>query len=144
VQLLSGLGLRAVRHFDMASYLPCEAIPHINKEMENMLRLIGLGLVLVGTYYLGRNIIFTTDVYPWWRGIAADASILALVSGSVLLFTLPRGLRSFGWLLILAGIVLVFMSSRAILNPTSLWEFFISVVSIVAGYRMLTARRSIF
>jgi len=53
-------------------------------------------------------------------------------------------LRSFGWLLILAGIVLVFMSSRAILNPTSLWEFFISVVSIVAGYRMLTARRSIF
>lgn len=110
-----------------------------------MFKLIGLGLMLVGIYYLGQNIIFTTNPYPyWWRGIAADTSIFALVSGIVLLFTLPKDLRSLGWLPIIVGIVLVFVSSRAILNPTTLWEFLISIFSIAAGYKMFVTKRQPF
>ena len=32
----------------------------------------GLALMLLGIYFLGQNVIFTTHAYPWWRGIAAD------------------------------------------------------------------------
>jgi hypothetical protein len=32
----------------------------------------GLALILLGIYFLGSNIIFTTHAYPWWRGVAAD------------------------------------------------------------------------
>lgn len=105
--------------------------------------LLGLGLLLFGIYLLGKNIIFTTNIYPyWWRGIAADASILLLTGGITSFFVLPETERDISWILVVAAIVLVFMSSRAILNPTSLWEFFVSVVAISGGYQLMGGRRS--
>ena len=96
-------------------------------------------------YFLGHNIIFTTNVYPyWWRGIAADASILALMSGITTLIFAPSSARDLGWILVVLAVVLIFLSSRAILNPTSLWEFFLSFTMIVGGYRLLTTGRSTF
>lgn len=110
-----------------------------------LLKLIGLMLILLGIYFLGKNIFFTTNPYPyWWRGITADASILALVSGVVLLFALPKDIRDLGWLPIIIGIILVFASSRAILRPTSLWQFLLSIFATVSGYRMLVTGRSPF
>lgn len=56
-----------------------------------IIKLIGLGLMLFGIYYLGQNIMFTTNVYPyWWRGISADASILCLTGGIFSLFMLRK------------------------------------------------------
>ena len=102
-------------------------------------RLIGVVLILIGVYFLGNNIIFTTNVYPyWWRGIAADFSVLLLTGGIAGLFVLPRGGKFLGWILIILGIISVFLSSRAILSPTSLWHFFISVVSLIAGYQLFS------
>jgi hypothetical protein len=104
--------------------------------------LIGVGLILLGIYFLGKNIFFTTQVYPyWWRGIAADASILALTSGIVGLFALPRGSKSLGWVAIALGILLIFFSSRAVLSPTSLWHFLIALAAMVGGYQLLTTGR---
>jgi len=110
--------------------------------MKFLLRLLGFGLLLLGIYFLGRNIVFTTHGYPWWRGIAADASIIALTSGMLMLIFLPRDSKNFGWIAVVIGVLLVFLSSRAILNPTSLWQFFLSFGSIAVGYRMLTTGRS--
>ena len=63
--------------------------------MRTILRLIGLGLLLVGIYFLGQNIYFSTNPYPyWWRGIAANASILSLTIGVLLFFILPRTNKS--------------------------------------------------
>lgn len=110
-----------------------------------MLRLLGLGLLILGVYFLGQNIIFTTNPYPyWWRGIAADASIIALITGILMLVFLPRNIKSSGWIPVIVGIVLVFLSSRAILNPTSLWQFCLSFASIATGYQMVLTGRSPF
>ena len=85
---------------------------------------------------------FTTNVSPyWWRGIAADASVLALMAGVLMLVFLPGDAKNLGWIPVTVGIVLVFLSSRAILNPVSLWQFFLSFALIAGGYRMLTSGR---
>ena len=105
-------------------------------------RLVGIALLIAGVYFLGQNITFTTNLYPYyWRGIAADGSILALTAGVVMLFFLPRWLKFWGWICLIIGIILVFMSSRAILSPTTLWQFFVSIVFMVGGYQLLTTGR---
>lgn len=110
--------------------------------MRLILRLIGLALLLVGIYFLGQNIYFSTNLYPyWWRGIAADASILSLTIGVLLFFILPRSNKDLSFIAIAIGILLIFASSRAVLNPTSLWQFVLSLASFVGGYQLFTTGR---
>ncbi len=110
--------------------------------MRLFVQLVGLILILVGIYFLGRNIFFTTNVSPYfWRGLAADVSILALVAGICWLVFVPIGFKNLGWLLIGVGIVAIFVSSRAILNPTSLWQFFVAFGSLAVGYRLFATGR---
>ena len=105
-------------------------------------RLIGLCLLLVGLYFLGQNIYFTTNPYPyWWRGVAADGSILFLTAGVILFFVLPAREKMLSIVSILIGIILIFASSRAILNPTSLWQFVLSLASFYAGFELFTKGR---
>jgi hypothetical protein len=111
--------------------------------MRFLLRVLGFGLLILGIYFLGRDIVFTTNVYPyWWRGIAADTSILALMAGILMLAFLPRGAKNLGWTPVIVGIILVFLSSRAILNPISLWQFFLSFSLMAGGYQLLITGRS--
>ena len=108
--------------------------------MRFLIQLGGFALIILGIYFLGKNIVFTTNVSPFfWRGIAADASILLLCSGIFTLIFAPVGsFKRVGWILIGLGILSVFFSSRAILNPTSLWEFFLAMTAFLVGYRLLS------
>ncbi|NMF84370.1 hypothetical protein [Nodosilinea sp. P-1105] len=106
--------------------------------------LLGIALILLGVYFLGNNIIFTTRAYPWWRGVAADLSVLSLCVGVFALVFLPSSLKDLGWLAVAFGIVCVFVSSRAILNPTSLWQLFLSLTSMGFGYKLLMSRGRYF
>jgi len=106
--------------------------------------LVGLALMLVGLYFLGKNVVFTTSAYPWWRGIAADVSVISLAVGVFILIMLPAQVKLLGWIAVSFGVVCVFASSRAILNPTSLWQFFISLGAMTMGYKMMATRRSPF
>ncbi|MBD2259654.1 hypothetical protein [Pseudanabaena sp. FACHB-2040] len=106
--------------------------------------IFGLALILLGIYFLGKNIVFTTHAYPWWRGIAADVSVLSLCIGVFALVFLPSAVKSLGWVAVAFGIICVFASSRAILSPTSLWQFFLSLTMMGIGYKMLTRRRRLF
>ena len=109
--------------------------------MKFIFQLMGFALILLATYLLGKNIIFTTYASPYfWRGIAADVSILSLTAGVIGLFILPYTSKYLGWILILFGIICVFYSSRAVLNPTSLWQYFISISSFMGGFKLLTDR----
>lgn len=105
---------------------------------------LGLALILLGVYFLGKNIIFTTSAYPWWRGVAANLSVISLCIGVFALVFLPPPMQPFGWVAVAFGIVCVFASSRAILNPTSLWQFFVSLMTMGFGYKLLSRRRSLF
>ena len=105
-------------------------------------RLLGLGLLLLGIYFLGQNIYFTNNLSPyWWRGVAADASILFLTTGVLMFFILPRRNKDFALIAIAIGIVAIFFSSRAILQPTSLWQFVVSLASFAGGYQLFTTGR---
>ena len=85
---------------------------------------------------------FTNNVYPYcWRGVAADTSILFLTAGVMMFFILPRGNKSLAGLAIAIGIIAIFFSSKAILEPTSLWQFVLSLVSFIGGYQLLTTGR---
>lgn len=107
-----------------------------------IIRLIGLALLLLGVYFLGQNIYFSTNPYPyWWRGIAADGSILFLTTGVLMFFALPSRDKFLSGVAIAVGILLIFASSRAILNPTSLWQFVLSLASFVGGYQLFTTGR---
>ncbi|MBD2665765.1 hypothetical protein B6N60_02268 [Richelia sinica FACHB-800] len=107
-----------------------------------LLRIVGLGLLIMGIYLVGQNIMFTTNVSPyWWRGIAADTSVLTLTIGVMILIFFPRGMKNLGWISIGMGMIFVFMSSRAILNPMSLWQFLLSLVLMSAGYKMFASGR---
>jgi len=90
----------------------------------------------------GHKILFTTNASPyWWRGIAADASVLFLAIGVLSLVFLPNEFRESGWVSTALGILCVFMSSRAILNPTSLWEFFLAFMVMAIGYKLFSTGR---
>lgn len=107
-----------------------------------LIRLVGLALLLLGIYFLGQNIYFATNSYPyWWRGIAADASIWFLTAGVLMFFVLPRRNKFLSGIAICIGILLIFASSRAILNPTSLWQFVLSLACFVGGYQLFITGR---
>lgn len=108
--------------------------------MRLLFQLMGLILMLFGIYFLGKNIFFTTNVSPYlWRGLAADASIFLLCAGICLLVFMPLGaMKQLGWIFVAAGIVCVFISSRAILSPTSLWQFFVATASMACGFRLFS------
>ena len=106
--------------------------------MRSLFFLIGLGLMVLGVYW------FTTHAYPWWRGIAADVSVISLAIGIFMLVFLEGEAKILGWIGVAVGIICIFVSSRAILNPTSLWQFFLAFGSMSVGYKMMTTRRSPF
>ena len=110
--------------------------------MRTFVKLIGFCLLMFSIYLLGHNILFTTNVSPyWWRGIAADASVLFLAIGVLSIVFLPSEFKEIGWVSTAIGILLVFMSSRAILNPTSLWEFFLAFMVMAIGYKLFSTGR---
>jgi drug/metabolite transporter (DMT)-like permease len=54
-------------------------------------KVIGVILVLVGLYFLGQNIIFTTETSPYfWKDISAAASVLAIALGIISLIFFKR------------------------------------------------------
>jgi hypothetical protein len=104
-----------------------------------MSKVLGLALFITGMYFLGQDIIFTSHYYPsiWWRSIPASGSVLAMMTGIVLLIFFPRQTGRFGWMLLGFGVLLVFLSGGVILKPTSLWKFFISFVALAGGIQLM-------
>jgi hypothetical protein len=105
-------------------------------------KLIGLLLILAGIYFLGQNIIFTTQVATyWWRDLSASGSVISILAGLLILLYGDRSLREMGWILVGLGIVLVFVSGKVILRPTSLWTFFLAFASLIGGFQLITTGR---
>ncbi len=107
-----------------------------------MSQLFGIGLLLAGMYFLGQNIMFSTYYSPYfWRNLPAIGSVLAIMGGVISLLLFRRQTGNFGWILLIFGIVLVFLSGGVMLKPTSLWNFLIAFAALVSGFRLLTEGR---
>ncbi len=104
-----------------------------------MSKLLGVALLLLGIYLLGQNIIFVTHASPYiWRDIPAGSSVLAIMAGVISLLFFQRQTGNIGWILLGVGAVLVFLSGGIVLQPTSLWEFFIAFVALAGGFQLIT------
>ncbi|MEI6426829.1 MAG: hypothetical protein WCO45_00365 [Pseudanabaena sp. ELA607] len=111
--------------------------------MKTLIQLLGVGLMVYGIYFLGQNIFFTTRVpyYYWYSGIAATGSAISMLLGMMTVAFAGNELKTIGWFLIGLGVALIFISGRIVLQPTSLWEFFLGFVCIIGGYKMFTLKR---
>jgi len=107
-----------------------------------MSQLFGIVLLLAGLYFLGQNIMFSTSYSPYfWRSLPAQGSVLAIMGGVISLLVFPRQTGKFGWVLLIFGVVLVFLSGGIMLKPTSLWNFLIAFTALVSGFKLLTEGR---
>jgi len=103
--------------------------------------LVGLGLVVIGVYFLGQNIIFTTQTAGyWWRPLSAAGTVLSLMAGIVSLTFFGRSGQTAGWFFIGLGMVLAIASGGLVIRPTSLWTFFVAMMSFVGGFRLMQGR----
>ncbi len=102
----------------------------------------GLLLVLLGLYFLGKNIVFTTRYLPFfWQDISAAGVVLCIAGGVAALILLDEGFRKAGWVFIFFGIILVFVNARVFIKPTSLWSFFCGITSMFAGFKIMHGSR---
>ncbi len=112
--------------------------------MRGLSGLIGIGCFLAGIYGLGRKIVLTTGssgLYyssgrGWWYGIAAAGTVLLALAGLLAVVFLRGQARWIGaGLLGLSGILVVF-SGRAVLLPTTLFEFLVSAFLMAIGVKL--------
>ncbi len=116
--------------------------------MRGLSGLIGIGCFLAGIYGLGRKIVLTTGSsglyyssgrgwwYGWWYGIAAAGTVLLALAGLLAVVFLRGQSRWIGaGLLALSGILVVF-SGRAVLLPTTLFEFLVSAFLMAIGVKL--------
>lgn len=99
--------------------------------------------MLIGLYYLGQNIFIVTNVTPyWWRGIAADLSILLLTLGLLKLLLLPlRSMNRLEWPFVVLGLICVGISGRALIAPQTLGLFVLTITLFGFGYRLFALSR---
>jgi hypothetical protein len=107
-----------------------------------MSKLLGILLLLAGVYFLGQNIFFSTYYSPYfWRNLPALGSVLAIMTGVISLLFFRRATGNLGWVLLIVGVVLVFLSGGVFLRPTSLWNFFVGFIALAGGYQLLSQGR---
>ena len=107
-----------------------------------MSTIFGLALIIASIYFLGQNIIFTTYYSHYWRQqLPAVGAVLAILLGVGSLTFWRSEIGNFGWVFIAIGIILVFLSGGVILQGTSLWTFFVSMLLFASGYQLLTRGR---
>lgn len=110
--------------------------------MQLLTKLAGIGLMLLSIYFLGQNIMFTSSIGRyWWIDISAAGAVITLFLSVLSLVFGGRDIRALGWGLLLVTVVLVFASSGIILRPTSLWDFFLALVSMVCGLSLFRTGR---
>ncbi|MDZ7963337.1 MAG: hypothetical protein RMY34_36740 [Aulosira sp. DedQUE10] len=107
-----------------------------------LIKLIGLVLIFIGIYFFGQNIIFVSGYYSiFLRSLPATASVLAIMAGLLTLVFFRREASNLGWILLGIGIVLVFLSGGVFFRSTSLWNLFVALAALVAGYKLLNQGR---
>jgi hypothetical protein len=105
--------------------------------LQTITKLTGIALMLLSFYFLGQNIMFTSSIGRyWWIDISAAGAVITLFLGVLSLVFGGRELKALGWLLLFIAALLIFVSAGVILKPTSLWDFFLAVASMVCGWSL--------
>ena len=97
--------------------------------------LLGLVMAIAGAYLLTNQVVVTSGSYMLWGYNSFGLSLLPLLVGVGLLFFNGKSLP--GWLLTLAGVVIIFVGILMNLNiyfrPTSLFNTLVMLVLLFGG-----------
>jgi hypothetical protein len=101
--------------------------------------LIGLAMAVAGAYLVTHQVVVTGGSWSLWGFNSFGLSLVPLLFGVGLLFF--DGRSKLGWLLLVAGLVIVFAGILANLDiyfrPTSLFDTILMLVLLVGGIGLL-------
>ncbi len=97
--------------------------------------LLGLGMSVAGAYLLTQRVTVTSGYWTLWGYNAFGLSLLPLIFGIGLLFFNGRSVA--GWLLLFAGVVIIFagvlMNLQIYFQQTSLFNTVVMLVLLAGG-----------
>jgi hypothetical protein len=97
--------------------------------------LLGLGMSVAGAYMLASNVTVSSGSWHVWGYNAFGLSLVPLIFGIGLLFY--NGRSKAGWLLLFAGVVIIFagiiMNLNIYFRPTSLFGTIVMLVLLAGG-----------
>ncbi|MEA5573304.1 hypothetical protein [Calothrix sp. UHCC 0171] len=98
--------------------------------MKLLIRLCGLGLMLIGIKVLAGSVILSGYL------ISSLPVVLCTISG-ILTLTYARQYRKLGWLLIIFSIIYAIARGKIFITPISLISFALAFFAVSTGYTML-------
>jgi hypothetical protein len=107
--------------------------------MKEFGKLLGFALIVMGIYWLGKDIILTTQAAYGWQTIPAAGSVVLLLAGLWTLFNASGSGQKLAWILIGGGIALIFMSGGVMIRPTTLWNFMLGFCALFGGFKLVQA-----
>ena len=101
--------------------------------------LIGLAMAIAGAYLITKQVVVSTGYWQLWGHNSFGLSLLPLIFGIGLLFF--NGKSVVGWLLLLAGVVIIFtgvlMNLQIYFQPTSLFNTVVMLVLLAGGIGLI-------
>ena len=101
--------------------------------------LVGVAMAVAGGYLLTTNVTVTSSFWTLWGYNTFGLSLLPLIGGIGLLFFNGRSIL--GWLLLLAGAVVIFtaiiMNLQIYFQPTSLFNTLAMLVLLFGGLGLI-------
>ena len=100
---------------------------------------IGLGMAIAGAFLITNQVVVTSSFWSIWGYNAFGLSLLPLIFGIGILFF--NGKSILGWLLLFAGVVIIFagilMNLQIYFQPTSLFNTVIMLVLLAGGIGLI-------
>lgn len=100
---------------------------------------IGLGMTVAGAYLITNQVVVTSSFWSIWGYNAFGLTLVPLIFGVGILFF--NGKSIVGWLLLFAGIVIIFagilMNLQIYFQPTSLFNTVIMLVLLAGGIGLI-------
>ncbi|HEY0658008.1 MAG TPA: hypothetical protein VGD05_06025 [Pyrinomonadaceae bacterium] len=100
---------------------------------------IGLGMAIAGAYLITNQVVVTSGFWAIWGYNTFGLSLVPLIFGIGILFF--NGKSIIGWLLLFAGIVIIFagilMNLQIYFQPTSLFNTVVMIVLLAGGIGLI-------
>jgi hypothetical protein len=100
---------------------------------------IGLGMAIGGAYLITNQVVVTSSFWSIWGYNAFGLSLLPLIFGIGILFF--NGKSILGWLLLFAGVVIIFagilMNLQIYFQPTSLFNTVVMLILLAGGIGLI-------
>ncbi len=118
--------------------------------MRLLIKLVGFVLMVVGIYFLAKNIVLTAGCshsyyyFRSWCNISSKGTVVSLLGGIIALVFFRRQTGTLGWILIGISIVLVAISGALVWKATTLWYLFLAFTAFLGGYKMFASGNARF